>query len=211
MEFDPAKFQAALGAGQALAGIFTRPKRPTYNIPGAAQEATALARREAAATTRPGNDQALADIRRSTTNTVGRAKSVSKSASQILNASAQANAVEQGAIQRNNAMNTQYGLNARQNLFGALNTMAGYQDKAFQMNKFQPYMQKAETKAALISSGLQNLYGAGNTYAEKAMFDKYFGGQQQQGGGSVNSGAATSSGQASPFNNDFMKYGRGPQ
>lgn len=174
MAFDPAIFQSILGAGQLLGGLFTKPKRPNYSVPGAAGEALAIARQNAGATVRPGNDQALAAIRKGTANAVGNAKSISNSASQVLSAANRANVNEQNAIERNNAMNTQYGLNAKQNLMSALGTMAGYQDKAFQMNKFEPYMQKAQTKASLISSGIQNLYGAGNTYAEKVLFDKYF-------------------------------------
>lgn len=180
MTFDPAKFQAILGGGQLLGGLLTKPKRPNYNVPGAAGEAASIARTDAAKTVRPGNDQALADIRKSTANAINNAKSVSNSASQVLNAATRANMVEQNAIQRNNAMNANFVQGARQNLMSALGTLAGYQDRAFQYNKFQPYMQKAQLKSDLISSGLQNLYGAGNTYAEGLLFDKYFGNQAQQ-------------------------------
>lgn len=57
-------------------------------------------------------------------------------------------------------------------LYNARSTMAGYRDKAFELNKMQPYMQRAQEAQALQGAGLQNimrgLQGAGNTLSAQA-------------------------------------------
>jgi hypothetical protein len=167
--------KGALGAGQLLGGLLTKPKRPNYKPPGAINESVATARRLANATTRPGNDLAVADINKATNNSIGIAKRVSNSASQILGAANTANSQRLNALNRNSALNSQFRQNAQEGLMDSLNNLAGYQDKQFDMNKFQPYMQKAQTKAALISSGLQNIAGAGDDLTSGYYMDKMYG------------------------------------
>jgi hypothetical protein len=38
--------------------------------------------------------------------------------------------------------------------------MAGYRDRAFEINKMQPYQDAAAAKSALIEGGIQNMFGA---------------------------------------------------
>jgi hypothetical protein len=179
--------QAGAGLLQLAGGLLMKkPKRPTYRIPGAINESVATARGLANSSLRPGNDQALANIRQSTSNAIGAAQGVSNNAAQILSAVAGANNREQKAIQGNNALNAQFSFNAKQGLMNQLNNLAGYQDKAFQLNQMEPYMQKAQTKAALIGSGLQNLWKS----ADSANFVNAFGG----GGRSTQAGLGSAMG-----------------
>lgn len=46
-----------------------------------------------------------------------------------------------------------------QGLEGANQTLAEYQDKAFQINEMEPFMDRAFTKSAMIEGGFQNLFG----------------------------------------------------
>lgn len=52
----------------------------------------------------------------------------------------------------------------------ARQTMASYKDKAFDVNKMQPYQEKSEEAQALISSGIQNIGSAMDNAATAAMF-----------------------------------------
>lgn len=60
-------------------------------------------------------------------------------------------------------------------LYNARNTMAGYRDKAFDLNKMQPFIQRAQEAQALQGAGLQNimkgLQGAGNTLSAQAYYN----------------------------------------
>jgi hypothetical protein len=177
--------QALLGAGQLIGGLLSKPKRPKYNIPGAVGEATANARRMANANVRPGNDQALQVIDRNATNGIQTAKSLSGSASQVLDFASKANNERLRALGQNNAMNSQFAFNSRMNLQGQLGRHAQYEDKAFQLNKLDPYSQRAQLKSSLIGSGLQNLWGAAEAKSFQDMYKSIYG-----GGGSVGMGGA---------------------
>lgn len=60
-------------------------------------------------------------------------------------------------------------------LYNARGTMAGYRDKAFEINQMQPFMQRAQEAQALQGAGLQNimrgLQGAGNTLSAQAYYN----------------------------------------
>jgi hypothetical protein len=148
--------KGSIGLGQLAMGLMMKVKRPKYHIPGGVQEATSMARQMANQTVRPGNDQAVADINKATSNSVGTAKRVAKSSTQLLGAAGDANAQRLRALGQNNAMNANFAYNAKQGLMNSLHTLAGYQEKAFDTNVMAPYQQKAETKAALIGAGLSN-------------------------------------------------------
>lgn len=169
--------KGSIGLAQLGGGLLMKVKRPRYSIPAAAQEAIGTARQMANQTTRPGNEQALTDINRATSGAINNAKRTSNSASQILAASGNANSQRMKAINQNNALNAQFQFNAKNNLINRLNNFAGYQDKEWQMNTFDPYMQKAETKAALIGAGLQNF-----VQSQDDWMAAWGGGGGQQGG-----------------------------
>lgn len=150
-----------LGAGQLLSGVFgKKPKRPTYRIPGEASEELATSRMLASNTVRPGNEEAVAQINQDTANAMSAAEKVSDNQSQILGANDRAGFIKSRAMLHNNALNSNFRYNAKLNLQNSLQNFAKYRDKAFQLNKMEPYNQQATTKGALISSGIQNIFGA---------------------------------------------------
>lgn len=176
--------QGVVGLGQLTAGLLIKPRRPKYKIPGAIGEATSAARSLASNSIRPGDAQALANIRQSTSNSIDTVKGVSSNAAQILNAVNRINVNEQNALRGNSALNSEFSMWAKQQLPQQLNVLAGYQDKEFQINKFEPYMRKAELKSALIGGGLQNMYNG----AQSMSFMSAFGGGGNGGGSMVASG-----------------------
>ena len=169
--FIPAAAQAGFGLLQTVAGALIKPKRPRYNIPGAVSESVAMARQMANTTVRPGNDRALADIERGTTNSIQQAKAVSNSGSQLLDFASQAGTDRLRAISGNNAMNAQFSFNAKRNLQDQLGNLGRYQDRQWDYNSNQPYQQKAQLKSSLIGAGLQNMWGA----SESAQFANTYG------------------------------------
>lgn len=180
-----------LGGAQTLAGIFTKAgKRPTYKIPGAARESLANARSMANQTVRPGNEVALKELNRNATNTIGTLRNYSNSAAQILGKATAVGTNLQRGIERNNALNAQFSYNAKQNLNSSLERFAAYQDKAFMENEMKPYMERVETKNALIGAGMQNIFGGLGNAVQMDMFNSIYG---NQGGGTQASTSTTPS------------------
>jgi hypothetical protein len=145
-----------IGLAQLGIGLLMKVKRPKYNIPGAVNERVSMARQAANQQVRPGNDRAVNDISRATSNSIANAQRTSDSSSQILNAAQVANAQRLRALGQNASLNAQFNANARQNLMGVLGDLASFQDKQWNTNVWDVYQQRAATKSALISSGLQN-------------------------------------------------------
>lgn len=56
-------------------------------------------------------------------------------------------------------------MNNQRGLMNARSTMAGYKDKAFQLNQLDPYNTKAAAARAMQGAGLQNIYGGLSTIA----------------------------------------------
>jgi len=182
----PVSLPLILGGAQLLSGIFgKKPKRPTYQIPGEARQALGEAKTLASNTVRPGNEQAVADINRNYANSVGNAQSITDNATDILGVADRANANRSQAINQNNALNSNFRYNAKLNLQDSLNNFAQYRDKAFQTNKMQPYMDKAETKGALISGGIQNIYGAVQDQQNEGVLRDIYGLPKAQSGVSL--------------------------
>lgn len=81
-----------------------------------------------------------------------------------------------GVVQANNdafsnlaAMDEMERQRKKSALSDARNTMAGYKDKAWQVNQFDPYQLKVDESQALIGAGLQNIGGALNTVGSVGM------------------------------------------
>ena len=47
--------------------------------------------------------------------------------------------------------------------------MASFEDKAFEINQMQPYQDRAAAASAMQGAGLQNIFGAGESYAKMEM------------------------------------------
>lgn len=135
-----------------------KPERPIYEIPGEIQEDVAAARRlergrmpgvqYAEDRIRQGTAQGGYNLRRSVTN-----PNQLLSGLQMIQANAR--------IAERGLMEAEAGDYYRRlsNLQRSLNVSAQYKDRAFDVNKMQPYQDAARTKAALTQGGLINAFG----------------------------------------------------
>lgn len=156
-------FQTTLGFGQTIAGALMKPKRPTYTIPAEIRNALALRQMNLNAPM-AGYNQSRADISSRQASTNAAARNV-RDASQVaaLAAAGQAQATQGDTrLAVANAQDYQVRLSG---LERAQNTMARYRDKAFDLNEYEPFQDKARTKAALIQGGLTNIMGGMNNAA----------------------------------------------
>jgi hypothetical protein len=170
------KYQLGLGASQILAGAFTKKgTRPKMPIPGAVQEATALAKMQANATVRPGNDYAIDQIHRNSGMGINALNRTANSSSQILAGLESVNANANASLRDNANQNTLFKFNATQNLQNSLAKLGQYQNQQWQTNVMQPYMDRVQTKNMLTGAGIQNMSGAFNNISQMKMYDKYFG------------------------------------
>lgn len=159
-----------LGGLQALVGLFS-PKgpRPKWQIPGAAYEQLGMARTQAAATTRPGNQYALDQIGKASASAVGNVNRTAGSGATALVAADKIQSGTQNAINANNAQNAAFTFNSKQNLQNQLGKFAALQREQFIQNVMEPYQQRARTQEALVGAGIQNIFGGINNAASIQM------------------------------------------
>lgn len=157
----PGAIQGGLGLAQLIAGARMNPKRPAYEIPAAAQEELALSRMQQNARM-PGISYAENRLAQNSANAAYGLNRAATNPNQILNglASIQMNA----NIASRGLMEAEAGdaIRRESNLRRSLGVMAGYQERKWQVDKMNPFMDAARTKAALIGGGLQNLSGGIN-------------------------------------------------
>lgn len=151
--------KSGLGLVQAWKSARMRPQRPEYEIPSALTESTNVARSLVNSGNRPGRSIADEQIRRTTANMIDSARGASNSGTELLAAVSAANNNENQAMRQQDQMDANFGLQANNMLLQALNQMASAQDRKFEINQMQPFLDKAKTKAALTQSGLLNLFG----------------------------------------------------
>lgn len=139
--------------------------QPMYGIPGAETEAVGLARSAAydpsiagQSIIEAGMDRQLASGNRSI-NEAGMS-SAEKLAAINANVGSGLDAYGQLAIQSDNQQQRD-----QMNLQSQLGTLAGFQDKQWQLNKQQPWMDAMEAASRMDDAGTQNLYGAVNDLA----------------------------------------------
>lgn len=85
-----------------------------------------------------------------------------------------------GNLMSQDAMAKQQNL---QNLMNVRSQVAGYKDKQFELNKLNPYYEKAQAAAAMKGAGLQNLMGGIQGATKTLDMSKALGGGGGSGGG----------------------------
>lgn len=154
----PGAVKSGLGLFQLIKGAGMEPKRPNYEIPKSAGEGLALSR-QAAFSRNPGAVQAMESTRQSGATGLSRLEGSAGGINQLLGGlaaiTASTNAAERGILA--NEASDRFRRVA--NLQRSLGQMAQYQDKKFQINEMEPYLNEARTKAALMGGGFQNLFG----------------------------------------------------
>lgn len=154
----PGAIKAGVGLYQLAKGAGMKPERPAYEIPDEIKQDLAAARRlergrmpgvqYAEERIRQGTAQQQYGLRRSATN-----PNQLLSGLQLIQRNAQ--------IAQRGLMEAEAGDYYRRlaNYQRSLSLGAQYKDKQFELNKMQPYMDEARTKAALTQSGLVNAFG----------------------------------------------------
>lgn len=171
----------ALGLGQLIGGMAMNPERPTYQIPEEIKNMLAL-RQMNLNGRMAGASQAQRNINQSQSNVVNAYQNTQSNPNAILAG------VSASQGQSNRAFNNLATLEAQDyqrrlaGLEAAQRTMAGYRDKAFDINEFQPYMDEDRTKAALIGAGLRNTAGALNSVSQDLGEKQYMETMQQMYG-----------------------------
>jgi hypothetical protein len=154
----PGALKSLLGVGQLIGGSAMKVKRPEYEIPDVAKEELAMSRMMANGRM-PGVNYANMRIDQNAARAAYRTNRAATNPNQIL--AAQAGIQMNADIAGRGLMEAEAGDQYRRlaNLSRSLRMMADYKDKEFQLNKMEPYQDKARTKAALVQGGLLNLFG----------------------------------------------------
>ena len=163
-----ALLQAGTGAAQAIKGrqIAKRTVRPTYSMPESVRKNLAM-------------DEANANVGMNAASKQIAMQGIDRGTAAVLNAGSSRRAGLAGlagVVTSNNdafsnlaAMDEMARLRNQEKLRETRNTVAGYEDKAWQLNKFDPYQMKVEESQALKGAGMQNIGGALNTAAMVGM------------------------------------------
>lgn len=163
----PAVFQGISAISQKRKANRINAVRPEYTIPGAVAESVDMARQSAGAAM-PGYGTARNNIAGATSNAV-RAAQLAGSGNNVLATIAAAQGNEANAMNNLAAQNAQFQFGQRRDLMSNLLNLGNYQDKAWQLNKYEPYQQKAAAKAALTEAANQNMNGAISGLSSVAM------------------------------------------
>jgi hypothetical protein len=199
----PGAIKGALGLGQLIGGSLMKVKRPEYEIPDVAKEELAMSRMMANGRM-PGVNYANMRIDQNAASAAYRTNRAATNPNQIL--AAQAGIQMNADIAGRGLMEAEAGDQYRRlaNLSRSLRMMSDFKDKEFELNKMQPYQDKARTKAALVQGGLLNLFGGVGEGMSGIMA-----GKMMQDGAGAAAGSQTATPQAgNPFGN-IMKMAGG--
>lgn len=177
--------QAALGVGQMVKGaIQGGSKAPQMSIPKSATAALNVAQAQVGQTKMPGQDIMEDKLAMAAASAANRVMEMTGGGAAGLGAMANINqglSESLGDMAYNQA---NYVAGQKQNLQGQLNNMAQWEQQQFQMNEYQPWLQKMESAKTLKDSGMQNLWGAASGYIQgqqtKKMWDNYINQQKLQ-------------------------------
>lgn len=162
--------QGVLGLGQSIGGMLSKGKRPEYELPPALRESLALAKINVADPNAAGYGQAKEQADLTLANQLAAAQQQGNPQESI-----QSLAASQQKTMRDLEMyNQQSQQQDYASLQGELGKLQQAQDLQFQMNEFAPYADQSQQSKNIIGAGLQNLYGAGDMYAQIDMINKLY-------------------------------------
>lgn len=156
----PALIQAGTGAAQIAKGnrMGKGLTDPRYAIPQSEKDYLNMARNNAGNLNPAGYEsfiRGLDQIMAGATNAIDRGAT---SAPQALGAALGAAGQQTKALSDYQGVAEQSLQNRQNTLMNALNSMAGYEERQQDYNKFQPFFRKAAASQALVGSGMQNTY-----------------------------------------------------
>lgn len=149
----------AMGAYQAIKGYqLGNQERPEYEIPDSVKQMLGMAKTQASQVGLPGQSV----IEQNISGTTARGANIlerSTQGSQLLGGITDLVTGEQQQLANIGIAGEQQNIANQQNLQKALNTYAQYEDKAYEINELQPYLQAVQQAQALTSAGIQNIVG----------------------------------------------------
>lgn len=177
-----AKFAKA-GHQANQAKKLAKTERPKYDIPEAVKQAVASARLQAGNTQLPGQNLAEQKLGQNTSNAIAELKNVSNNPNDLATNVAR---LYQGQMGQQNNLNIAAAQNFNDNqgmLRDQLGMLGQYQDKEWDINKFQPYKNNMAASSALREGAYRNamsgvtdvasgLSGYGNMQFQQTQLDK---------------------------------------
>ena len=156
----PSLVKGGLGLAQGLIGTLSkRQRRPRMGVPYSVQSATQIAQQQAQGV-RPGSEQAVENLKQSTSDVVEGAQRIGGSATDVMGALSSAKAGERKGLRDEAVLNAQYGNQSYNRLINQLGRQGSYEQRAFEFNKAQPYYEQERARAGLLGSSIQNVTGA---------------------------------------------------
>ena len=150
--------QGIYGLSQLLGGAtMNTPDRPTYQPNQATQEMVNATRTEANSAIVPGQMQMQDALRANTANAVNTVQRNSTNPASILAAAGAAQMGENRSLSQLYQQNLSYKDRARARQMQALSSLSQAQDKQWEINKQQPWMDAVNTKSALFGGGMTTL------------------------------------------------------
>jgi hypothetical protein len=211
ISFAPSILQGAGAIGQLIAGnkLAKNNERPMYEIPAAQQEALANARNLSYDRQLAGQDAMEAGLDEQLANTNAEIQNTASSSTDALGALIGANA---NRMRSQTALDTEAARDYERRqmaLRGELGQMASFEDKKWQLNELNPFMDKAAASSALTGSGLQNLFGAANSAVGMGLYQKELKklGEKPKAGGPLLAQAGTSNTENPEFKTSSFSAG----
>jgi len=133
-------------------------KRPEYKVPGSIREAVSNARIAAINPEFAGQRALESKLSASTSAGISRMKEASSSGTEILNAVSALQGKETEGIRDIGIAAEQAQAQDMANLNQSLSNQARFEDKAFDINKMDPFKEQAAAAAALKEAGAKNIY-----------------------------------------------------
>jgi hypothetical protein len=165
--------QGGIGLAQMIGGALTKvPDRPKYQPAQATQQAVNMAERESNASVMPGYAQATQQINQNTANAVNTVAQNASSSSDIMNAAGAAQVRGNMSLSDLVRANMQDKARRKGVHLQTLGQLAAEQNKAWQINEQQPYLDAAQARSALFGGGMQTLSGGISDYAAFAQMQQ---------------------------------------
>lgn len=186
----PAVAQGVYGLAQLFKGASMNAKRPEYQIPDEVKQNLTQAQMQSfEGLPAEQKKQYLENLQRGQ---AFQAKQLNDRSSGVAGIASMAQS-QNDALKNLLGMDAQARMQNQANLMQQRSNMAQYQDKAFQINQMEPYMQQAQAAESLKGAGLQNIFGGltsgVQTALEKDMYQKLLGDQSQPANGTYDQNA----------------------
>ena len=148
-----------LGGSQLMKSNRMNPVRPEYEIPESEKRALGVAEGLASQTRLPGQSAIEGRLDQTTANSLATIERMGYGGASDINAASRAYGNQQDKETELGVAAAGFNIQNQKNLEQALNKMAVYEDKQWQLNEQQPFLDDSRAKAALYEGGMQNLVG----------------------------------------------------